>query len=95
MAKGNLKGAFWMKRDVFELYVLERLEDGMMAQEIIDEIDDMISRFGQLELNDGNKNPVVLKQFWLNNFSYKDFIKEKANTLYWLNSRGAVMRAYC
>lgn len=23
-----------MKRDVFELYVLERLEDGMMAQEI-------------------------------------------------------------
>ena len=37
-----------MKRDVFELYVLERLEDGMMAQEIIDEIDDMISRFGQL-----------------------------------------------
>lgn len=64
-----------MKRDVFELYVLERLEDGMMAQEIIDEIDDMISRFGQLELNDGNKNSVVLKQFWLNNFSYKDFIK--------------------
>lgn len=48
MAKGNLKGAVWMKRDVFELYVLERLEDGMMAQEIIDEIDDMISRFGQL-----------------------------------------------
>ncbi|HFU6120519.1 TPA: hypothetical protein ACH6MD_002947 [Enterococcus faecium] len=71
-----------MKRDVFELYVLERLEDGMMAQEIIDEIDDMISRFGQLELNDGNKNSVVLKQFWLNSFSYKDFIKEKANTLY-------------
>ena len=64
-----------MKRDVFELYVLERLEDGMMAQE-------MISRFGQLELNDGNKNSVVLKQFWLNNFSYKDFIKEKANRLY-------------
>ncbi|EMW5799707.1 hypothetical protein AAFC50_000770, partial [Enterococcus faecium] len=57
-----------MKRDVFEFYVLERLEDGMMAQEIIDEIDDMISRFGQLELNDGNKNSVVLKQFWLNNF---------------------------
>ncbi len=54
----------------------------MMAQEIIDEIDDMISRFGQLELNDGNKNSVVLQQFWLNNFSYKDFIKEKANRLY-------------
>ncbi|MCC9085872.1 hypothetical protein LOS25_17825 [Enterococcus faecium] len=59
-----------MKRDVFELYVLERLEDGMMAQEIIDEIDDMISRFGQLELNDGNKKSgsaktILVEQFFV------------------------------
>ncbi|KWX93133.1 hypothetical protein [Enterococcus faecium] len=71
-----------MKRDVFELYVLERLEEGMRAQEIIDEIDVMISRFGQLKLYNGNRNPVVLEQFWLNNFSYKEFIKEKYNAVH-------------
>ncbi len=65
------------EKGCFELYVLERLEDGMMAQEIIDEIDDMISRFGQLELNDGNKNSVVLQQFWLNNFRIRILSKKR------------------
>lgn len=71
-----------MKREVFVKYVNECIAKGMTAQEIIDEIDGMVSDFGQLKLYDGSKKPIVLEQFWLNNFAYKDFIKKKTNIMF-------------
>lgn len=71
-----------MKREVFVKYVKECIEKGMTTQEIINEIDGMVSKFGQLILYDGNKKPIIIEKFWLNNFAYKDFIKKKRNIMF-------------
>lgn len=69
-----------VKKDIFESYVRSRLLEGKNYQHIISEIEDLVSRYNQLVLYDDKDKEVVLKPFWLNNFRYKDVVKQMAKT---------------
>ncbi|ETU35166.1 hypothetical protein [Enterococcus faecalis] len=65
-----------MKKDIFEAYIRSRLLERKNSQYIISEIEDLVSRYNQLVLYDEEDKEVVFKPFWLNNFRYKDAIKQ-------------------
>lgn len=65
-----------VKKDIFEAYIRSRLLEGENSQYIISEIEDLVSRYNQLVLYDEEDKEVVFKPFWLNNFRYKDAIKQ-------------------
>ncbi|EHB5046402.1 hypothetical protein CYQ51_13285 [Enterococcus faecalis] len=65
-----------VKKDIFEAYIRSRLLEGKNSQYIISEIEDLVSRYNQLVLYDEEDKEVVFKPFWLNNFRYKDAIKQ-------------------
>ncbi|HBI1870151.1 TPA: hypothetical protein I0G30_RS12255 [Enterococcus faecalis] len=65
-----------VKKDIFEAYIRSRLLERKNSQYIISEIEDLVSRYNQLVLYDEEDKEVVFKPFWLNNFRYKDAIKQ-------------------
>lgn len=66
-----------MKRDAFIEFVTECLtEKNMTASEVIALIDEMIEKYGYLDLTIENGNEMIIPSIWLSNFNYKDYIKK-------------------
>ena len=64
-----------MKRDAFERYVRDRKMRGYTAEDIINEIDEMVSKYGNLVLENDRGDEIIIEQFWLNNFKYREHIE--------------------
>lgn len=65
-----------MKRDIFESYIREQLSARKSAQDVINEIEKLVDRYGQLTLQDEQEKDVIFESFWLKNIQYQETIKQ-------------------